>query len=150
MTRSLKRPPRGGAWICRGTNGHLDEQLASIWDHPALGVRVLSSIHAVPKNPPGPGSLLVPHWHVSASYRATKPARACTDQEMEVVRRDFAMGGAEEDNHGPGVARHLWLACDEDREPECPCKHDEDRLVEGPRVQYGEGGTPPMATEPTP
>lgn len=140
----LKRPQRRSAWLCRGTNGHLDERLAVIWDNPATGVRVLSSIHLVPKNTDG--SVLVPHFHISATHQAGRPARACTDQEMEVVRRDFDMGGAEEDNHGPGIARHLWLACGEEREPECPCKQDEHRLVEGARLQYGFDGTPPVPT----
>jgi len=62
--------------------------------------------------------------------------RACTDEEMERVRQAFGLAGAEEDNHGPGIARHLWIVCGREKEPPCPCKQDEQRTVEGPRVRH--------------
>ena len=106
------------------------------WAHES-GIGVLSAVEMVEQNPPGSG-IVMPHYHVSATHQGGVP-RACTDQEMEEVRAAFDMGGAEEDNHGPGIARHLWIMVGRDREPECPCKQDEDRIVEGDRVRYEEG-----------
>lgn len=74
--------------------------------------------------------------------RAIYPPRACTDQEMELVRAAFELGGAEEDNHGKGIARHLWAVVGRDREPKCPCKQDQDAIAEGPRVRHDEAPAP--------
>lgn len=90
---------------------------AQSWLHES-GISALSAIDVVQRNPPGSG-LVVPHFHVSARHNPLVGApRACTDQQMEIVRAAFDMGGAEEDNHGPGVVRHLWLEVGRDRQPE--------------------------------
>jgi hypothetical protein len=39
---------------------------------------------------------------------------------------------------------------DGDREPDCPCKADADKIVEGPRVQHGEKGEPPCPISASP
>ena len=137
MSAIPKRAEYESAWLCLG---HVRTQTgtAVVWANPDTGVQVLSSVDTAEQNPPGSG-LVVPHFHVSAIHRsgplgATR--RACTDQELELVRAAFGMGGSEEDNHGPGIARHLWIVVGRDREPACPCKADEDRTVEGPRVRY--------------
>lgn len=98
------------------------------------GLSVLSAV----EDPEGPEE-----FHLSAVcfINATKQ-RVCTDEEMERVRADFGMGGAEEDNHGPGNARHLWLRTDKDTQEECPCKQDEERVVEGSRVRYEKAEEP--------
>ncbi|RTL25812.1 MAG: hypothetical protein EKK55_08790 [Rhodocyclaceae bacterium] len=101
------------------------------WMHDT-GIGVLSSVDVAEVNPPKAG-IVAPHFHVSATFRSNPP-RACTDQEMEVVRASFDMGGADEDNHGPGIARHLWMLCGRDREPACPCRADEQQVTVGPRT----------------
>lgn len=145
----LPKSPHGHGWYGGVPWSHpsIPESKCFIWYH-RDGLKVLTAVESVEKNPPGSG-LVIPHFHVSATRHTTPRAyRTCTDQEIEMVRRDFDMGGAEEDNHGAGKARHLWLACDRegDREPECPCKQDEDVLVEGDRVQHGIDGKPPEPT----
>ena len=138
MTSSIGLPaplrPNGGGWrfLRRRT---IEGGMQEAWGSSSLGVLVLSAVDIVDQNPPGAG-IVAPHYHVSATHRAGAAPRACTDEEMERVRAAFGMGGAEEDNHGRGIARHLWLLCGRDREPECPCKQDEDRTVDGPRVRH--------------
>ena len=129
--KTPKTPPCG-AWKLAGR-----VQAGVVYDNHETGIRVVSSVDSVERNPPGSG-LHTPHFHVSAT-KWVAPFQApiiCTDQDMEPTRRDFGMGGAEEDNHGKGAARHLWLECSRDVEPECPCKQDEERTVEGQRVRY--------------
>lgn len=82
-----------------------------------------------------------PEFHISVTVLtglAYPKSRCATDQELELVRGEFGMGGAEEDNHGPGIARHLWLKVGADRQDACPCKADEERTVEGDRVRHDE------------
>lgn len=144
-----KRPLMPG-WIPRGRVRlpHLPGQTADGWLNRRAQLGVLSSVHVAEQNPPGSG-VLAPHYHVSVvalpgvdptpgNIRRSMAGGRCvaTDQELELVRAAFGMGGAEEDNHGEGVARHLWLLCGRDREPECPCKQDEQRTVEGDRVRH--------------
>lgn len=109
---------------------------AEAWRNLDLGLQVITSVELVERNPPGSG-IVAPHFHVSAIHRSGMGGqRACTDQELELVRAAFGMGAAEEDNHGPGIARHLWILVGADREPACPCKAAEVRTVEGPRVRH--------------
>lgn len=83
--------------------------------------------------------VIVPHWHVSvATIEPGGGRRVSTDEEVERVRAAFDMGGADEDNHGPGIVRHLWLQVGKRVEEVCPCKQDEDRIVEGDRVRFEE------------
>lgn len=127
--------PVGKGWILQllgfSTPGGA---VVDMWDHES-GVRCLSGVDWVDQNPPGSG-IVAPHFHVSATFQ--EPRRACTDQELEFVREAFSLGTAEEDNHGPGIARHLWILCGRLREPVCPCKKDEIRTVEGHRVRHDE------------
>lgn len=109
------------------------------WQCPELNLQALSSVDVAEDTESG---LLLPHWHVSVVARRSpgfEPSTA-TDEEVERVRAAFGLGGAEEDNHGSGVARHLWLVCGRSRQPDCPCKQDEDRIVEGDRVRYETAG----------
>ena len=100
-----------------------------------LELQVLSSVDVAEDSESG---LALPSWHVSVVARRAprfEPSVAA-DQEIELVRAAFHMGGAEEDNHGSGVARHLWLVCGRQRQSDCACKTDEERIVEGDRVRY--------------
>ncbi len=105
------------------------------WLNGDVGAACLSCVEIVEQNPPGSG-IVAPHYHVSATHPFGPVRRACTDEEMERVRAAFGLAGAEEDNHGDGIARHLWILCGREREPACPCKQDEQRTVEGPRVRH--------------
>lgn len=109
---------------------------AVVWQVRGLsGLQVLSAVDVAEDTATG---LALPQWHLSVVRReppAFEPGVA-SDQHMEVVRAAFGMGGAEEDNHGPGVARHLWLVCGRTRQPDCACKADEERIVEGDRIRY--------------
>lgn len=126
------KDPKGKDWKCLGKN-----HLGTMWVKGPL-----TCLCAVELVGGGPGDPSRWQHHVSASWRPIlSPARTCTDQEMEEVRAAFDMGGAEEDNHGPGIVRHLWLTVGQDREPECPCKQDEVRTVEGDRVRHDPAST---------
>lgn len=135
MNTSLKRlPPSGKGWMLMAAGYRTPGgSVVDVWDH-VSGLRCLSAVDWADQNPPGSG-IVAPHYHVSATFQAPFP-RSCTDQEMEFVRGTFTLGTAEEDNHGPGIARHLWLLVGRDREPTCPCKADEKRTVDGPRVRH--------------
>lgn len=140
LPRPLRANTPGWRWMRRT---QLEDGPADAWVNPELGLFVLSATEIAEQNPPGSG-LAAPHYHVSATWRAGLP-RTCTDEEMERVREAFGLAGAEEDNHGQGIARHLWILCGREKEPTCACKQDEQRTVEGDRVRYdveGAGGAP--------
>lgn len=65
-------------------------------------------------------------WHVSASRAGRRPS----DRDMELVRAAFGLRDAEEDNHHPGIARHLWLPVDPAHRVGCECAEDERVVVE--------------------
>jgi hypothetical protein len=68
--------------------------------------------------------------HLSVSVAGVM--RRATNAEMARVRADFDMEDAEEDNHSPGVARHLFLPLHLPRGSVgvCDCKEDEEQVVE--------------------
>lgn len=103
------------------------------------GLQVLSAID-IADDPANPGAPPRAYWHVSVMARGVLfgMLSIATDEQLERVRSAFDMGGAEEDNHGPGKARHLWLACGSTRQPDCACKTDEDRHADGARVRFEE------------
>jgi len=68
----------------------------------------------------------VPHWHVSVSRIGGHPS----DADVAVVRKAFGMNDAEEDNHEPGRARHLFLAIDPAHRAPCECNTAEMTIVE--------------------
>jgi hypothetical protein len=70
-----------------------------------------------------------PHNHVSVSVIAD---RRPTDVEITMVRHDFDMEDAEEDNHQPGRVRNLFLPLHLPRGTVgiCDCKADEEQVVE--------------------
>ena len=133
----VPKRPDGRGWRRAGV---VEQIRAVVWEHES-GIRALSSVDVADKDYHGSGRV-APHYHVSATFRLLVPPRACTDQEMEFVRGAFHLGGAEEDNHGEGIARHLWAVVGRDREPKCPCKQDQNAIVEGPRVRHDEQGVP--------
>jgi len=74
--------------------------------------------------------LVVATNHVSAAVKGHN--RRCTDGELDQVRAAFDMVDAEEDNHSPGVARHLFLPLHLPRGTVgvCECKTEETIVVE--------------------
>lgn len=67
-------------------------------------------------------------WHVSLVVAHAR--RRPTNAELRLVRLAFGMVDAEEDNHEPGRARHLWLIVDPTRRRACEYKVDEVTTVE--------------------
>lgn len=127
----LRATARG--WIPKGIV-HLPHGLAEHWINRSERISCFSAIEMVEQNPPG-SKIIAPHFHVSAVKLVGGRPHTCSDQDMELVRAAFGLGGAEEDNHGPGKARHLWILCGREKEPACPCKQDELQVRTGDRVQ---------------
>lgn len=96
---------------------------ASAWVNGA-GVLVLSDL-AVMQLPKSMGKL-GPTWHVSISRKGKRPRPT----DVRAVRRAFSMREAEEDNHHPGVARHLMMPVDPAFRTTCECKGDEEVVRE--------------------
>lgn len=88
---------------------------------------VISSL-TYAKAPRGPDVIL--QWHVSVSRSIRSGPTAPTDEDLLLVRRAFGMVDAEEDNHHPGNARHLWLPVNPARRVGCECKDDEIQVTE--------------------
>ena len=92
-------------------------------------------------DPPDADGAPIPQWHISVSVRTgdrANPARRATDGELRATAACFWMTGAEEDNHHPGVARHLWLPVDPSRRVDCECKVAEAVVVEPDGYRYSE------------
>lgn len=72
---------------------------------------------------------IVAHNHLSVSVILD---RRPTNREIEMVRHDFDMEDAEEDNHLPGRIRNLFLPLHLPRGTVgiCDCKADEEQMVE--------------------
>lgn len=116
----LPKRPLSGNWahtgrLQLGLGGTLTER----WE--LGGIVALSDVSA----PEGK-----PEWHVSVTDRGG----IADALVMAQVRRDFGMVDAQEDNHGKGKARHLWLVVPErDRRPDCHCVNEAPPNVEGER-----------------
>jgi len=101
------------------------------WWSESAPIQVLSATEIVED---AETNLILPSYHVSCVIiDRTGPCRACSDEELASVREAFQMDGADEDNHGKGLARHLWLRVGARVEDPCPCKQDEPTTVDGPR-----------------
>ena len=90
----------------------------SIWQRGPL--RVISTVDLA-KYPTGDD--VGPQWHLSVAVVGA--ARRPSAVEMLRVRRAFGMLAAEEDNHHPGNARHLFMSIDPAHRVDCECKADE-------------------------
>lgn len=117
-----RRPPAGWRRL-PGRPRFVGEKHVSVWRK--LRLMVISALDemTVADHPSGVGLT----WHVSVSNIDGAPV---TDSELATVRRAFGMSDAEEDNHEPGRARHLFLIVDEQYRRECECKVDEQTFVE--------------------
>lgn len=90
---------------------------------------------------PGSGEppLVGPTWHISVSHRrdhaaSTPEQPRCTVSDLDVlsVVDCFDLPAYDEDNHHPGVARHLFCPLDEQYRTACECK-----IAEVTRVEPG-------------
>lgn len=124
----LKAPARG--WIRCPSPPQLFA--GAIWQEDCGDLQVVSSVDVV-EDLDSP--LALPAFHVSAVARRA-PGRVpevCTDEELSRVRQEFQMDDADEDNHGRGVSRHLWLRVGALAERPCACKKGEDTRAEDGR-----------------
>lgn len=96
---------------------------ASAWQRGPL--RVISTVD-VAEYPDGKGT--GPQWHLSVAIAGME--RRPSAVEMKLVRRAFEMLDAEEDNHEPGNARHLFLPIDKAHRVDCECKASEVQVVD--------------------
>lgn len=99
---------------------------ATVWVS-ADGLRVLSDL--VRCQLPGQAEGEIGwQWLVSASRngRDERP----TDDDLRRVIDAFGMPAHDEDNHHPGVARHLWCPLDPEYRSACECKLTETLVVE--------------------
>lgn len=89
---------------------------------------------------PGTAGEVGPQWHLSVSKSPPRvgPSRADrpTDADMQRVIDAFRVPGGEEDNHHPGIARHLWCPLDERYRTTCECKLTESTVVEADGYQW--------------
>jgi hypothetical protein len=127
LKRLKAREPTGSPpWVKIAANipsGFEVHLVGSMWQQGP--VRVISSIDFA-KYPRG--EAFGPQWHVSAAIEGG--LRRPSAVEMLRVRRAFNMLEAEEDNHEPGNARHLFLVCDPALRVACECKEDEVLVTE--------------------
>lgn len=139
--------PKSGAWVRRpGIETRvlvaLDAAGCDVRDlrvyargRGSRAVDVITALElAVAPRAAGPDDI-IPQWHVSVSVDGGARRRP-TDQELMLVRRAFEMTDAEEDNHHPGNARHLWLPVDPARRVGCQCKDDEVVVVEADGYEW--------------
>lgn len=83
------------------------------------GIAVVSSVDRIHHDGPT--------WHLSVTEKGARPGR----RAMALVRRDFGMTEAEEDNHAPGMTlRDLWMPVDPAQRNPCPCKETEEPVIE--------------------
>lgn len=69
---------------------------------------------------------MVPSSQLSISVNGHR----ASDDVIRGVLADFALEGAEEDNHSSGIARHFWLDEGQTVQPECECKRTEETIIE--------------------
>lgn len=97
------------------------------------GLYAVSGCHVAPL--PGTDGEVGPQWLVSVSLLNVRdPASRVhgrpDDEHVARVVAGFAMPAFDEDNHHPGVARHLWCPHDEAARLACECKVTETVVVE--------------------
>ncbi len=111
----LPAPPR---WVSLGYE-------ARMFRHPARGLNVISAVEVASDHDDIDKG---PEYHVSIS----RDGKRCSSSDARKVLEDFAMDGAEEDNHVPGgVVRNFWRPVAEHLVGiECPCKDSEPVMVE--------------------
>lgn len=109
-------------------------------------LEVISALEVAPL--PGGAGATGPQWHLSVSRR---PAPGPRDPEaprclvatvdLERVVAAFRVPAFDEDNHHPGVARHLWCPVDPAYRSACECKLTEVVVVEAGGYEWSNDET---------
>jgi hypothetical protein len=118
------------------TEPYLEELLrGSRWTS-HRGLVVISS--RVDAELPGTDHLEGPQWQLSVSSARSRADRTMrpTDVDMLYVVDAFTLPAFDEDNHHPGIARHLWCPIDERYRSACECKVNERLVVEPDGYQW--------------
>jgi hypothetical protein len=123
------KTPRPESDWTRGVDVHVPGEVCCSYGNGTLGV--LSAYGDMEYR-----GLVVPHFHVSVS--APGQDRRPTDDETELVRRDFDMEDAEEDNHHPGRIRNLFrpIHLPKGTVGICDCKENEEIVTEADGFQW--------------
>lgn len=143
MSRPLReRRPSSNVWTrdrspCAPVSDDPNTEAWSVWRSARLVV-ITTLVRA--ELPDGSGEVGL-QWHLSIVRR--QAARA-TDEDVMRTRRAFGLLEAEEDNHEPGRARHLWLPVDPARRVDCECKATEIVVTEPTGHQWS---SPPAEVE---
>ncbi len=97
------------------------------------GLRVVSGLEMAHLPGSGEPPQVGPQWLVSVSRPGTCVLTRCavTREDVERVVGAFAMPAFDEDNHHPGVARHLWCPVETAYRSACECKVSEVVIVDG-------------------
>lgn len=97
------------------------------------GLFVVSSCFDAPLPGSGEPPKIGPSWLVSVSRPAGPRTARCKATPADVVRvvASFAMPAFDEDNHHPGLARHLWCPMDPQYQDACECKLTEETITDG-------------------
>lgn len=99
------------------------------------GLLITSGCHSAPL--PGTDGTIGPQWLVAVSRRGRgRENRRASDDDVRRVVTAFAMPAFDEDNHHPGIARHLWCPHDAAAQRACECKISETLIVEPDGYQW--------------
>jgi hypothetical protein len=121
------RTPRGLGWEAIGIVRAMGGPPLHAWLHAPTSTQVISSI--VMAEQPRSGTV-GPQWHVSIVDRSSPAPARPSGAQVALARCAFDLLVAEEDNHHPGAARHLWLPVDPTERVDCECKATEVQVVE--------------------
>lgn len=93
-----------------------------------LAISSIDNMYLPGTNDTGTG----PTWLVSVS----KHGQRCSDADLQGVVEAFEMPAFDEDNHYPGISRHLFCPVDEAYRSACECKVTETLIVEPDGYQW--------------
>lgn len=94
----------------------------------ADGLIVISTIDVC--DLPGTGGDTGPTFVLSVGQHAGREPRRPTGPELMRAINAFELDGWDEDNHFPGVSRHLFIPVDERHRRACECKITETTIVD--------------------
>lgn len=96
------------------------------------GLVVLSAVEVSHLPGSGEPAKLGPQWHVSVSRRTGGTNARCRATNADLVRvaSAFDLPTFDEDNHHPGIARHLWCPIADEYRHACECKLTERTVVD--------------------
>lgn len=99
------------------------------------GLHVISSLENADLPGSGDPPQQGPSWLITVSKPGPERCNV-TDDDLRRVIDAFAMPAYDEDNHHPGIARHLWCPLDERYQQACECKLTEVTITEANGYQW--------------